>query len=690
MSVSNNYLSNYSEEDALQAAIKASLEPTSRSIASSSRHPASLPAAPWRRRAFTIEETVRKMLKNARKAIEEHQQKYGSVSAPVEKALPSIQDIMAPRDSTTLSFSHGVHAKQGVRATMEDAHFYVTFPEGVLTGVFDGHGGKEVAEYVNREFSKRFPARLRAFHGNVHHAFENLISEIHEEVIKKRAWDTTGTTAAISFIDKKNTIYTATVADTEANIYRMIDGEMKSISLSCEKNWSKKSEAARAEKFMGRAGLATEWMRANDTKQLRVHGVNISRSIGDQHALGTRAKPGVIAKPKITVQKLLPGDIIVHACDGFKDYVSEKNAVEQIQAVKTRSSSEMAEHLVDYALRKDSKDNVSVSVIKVGPVSVSRSSSNNEHVRNTAARTSSSSADNNSSRKSASSSSSNSSRRNFSLDDGSTIQRASSSNSNSRSLEDGSTVQHSSSNSQELSFFIDKVYCSDLSLATSKPLKFTPAGSKLHRFLPPQGQNCPDVPYHPACCYKDGDILNKASIVYSEEVPKIKKAPNGKTVIQQQALRGCTAGVSAMLIADHGKQPKLGEMQQRDLGEDVDVILDIRDAGLKEKVSNLTDKEQKPVYVTNAMSYAERKKIQEKIRCSLSLISELKKLIEEHGSAIVSIHGEIGGHVIVVDAIDDDLTCAIIRDPFHGWMITISMDAFRRTFSGGSIIQIAK
>ena len=56
----------------------------------------------------------------------------------------------------------GACAMQGWRATMEDAHICQTVDMpgknmyGMLFGVFDGHGGAEVAAYAKENFKKVF------------------------------------------------------------------------------------------------------------------------------------------------------------------------------------------------------------------------------------------------------------------------------------------------------------------------------------------------------------------------------------------------------------------------------------------------------------------------------------------------------------------------------------------------------
>ena len=81
---------------------------------------------------------------------------------------------------------------------------------------------------------KVFPEKLAISNGDVHQAITDTINEIHEVIKEHKEWNAVGSTLVMSFIDNNtNIIYTATVGDSEANIYRWIDGEIKSIPLSC-------------------------------------------------------------------------------------------------------------------------------------------------------------------------------------------------------------------------------------------------------------------------------------------------------------------------------------------------------------------------------------------------------------------------------------------------------------------------
>lgn len=181
------------------------------------------------------------------------------------------------------------------------------------------------------------------------------------EIVEK-GWND-GTTAVISFIDKNSgRIYTATLGDSEANIYRKIDKKVKSIPLSCVRDWSSKKEAKRAAAVTNDPAKATQWPKAKNPKTLRFpspnYGLNVSRAIGD-----VEFSKGVIHKAKVTVNQVQPGDRIVIACDGLKDFVPEKEIVDM---VKSNPGAGLAQKLVDHALGpKMSQDNVTVLVLNV-------------------------------------------------------------------------------------------------------------------------------------------------------------------------------------------------------------------------------------------------------------------------------------------------------------------------------------
>jgi hypothetical protein len=134
--------------------------------------------------------------------------------------------------------------------------------------------------------------------------------------------------------------------------------------------------------------------------------------------------------------------------------------------------------------------------------------------------------------------------------------------------------------------------------------------------------------------------------------------------IQQQASRGCSAGAAAMLILDLGRHlSDYNALWGRSLSDHRAVRGDIATAGLTPLVHefepNLTREERAEI---------------------------LENLLRSYGPAVVAISdNEVGGHFIVVDSIDANQ--AIVRDPYHGWRITVTREALTGRLSGNPVIQ---
>jgi hypothetical protein len=132
-----------------------------------------------------------------------------------------------------------------------------------------------------------------------------------------------------------------------------------------------------------------------------------------------------------------------------------------------------------------------------------------------------------------------------------------------------------------------------------------------------------------------------------------------KAIIQQQATRGCTAAVTAMLIMDNGRAPNLMELISRNLGDDEVMFRDLRNAGLSPATAPFRN------------------------------LEELKSKLESCGSLICSMIFPCGAHVIVVDEVSDDFSIVRVRDPYHGWEISVRADAFKKyaCLDSGSVHQ---
>ena len=128
-----------------------------------------------------------------------------------------------------------------------------------------------------------------------------------------------------------------------------------------------------------------------------------------------------------------------------------------------------------------------------------------------------------------------------------------------------------------------------------------------------------------------------------EEKVQVNFTKYKKPIIQQAATRGCAAAAAAMLIMERGGPVDTHSILSTNLANEDRILQWIQEAGLNPVMTKLNNQ-----------------------------LETLKKLILANGSAIVSINGDIGGHNIVVDHISDDLSRVRLRDPYHGWEITVS------------------
>lgn len=261
-----------------------------------------------------------KMQKNLVKAIKEHHKeevlKFDVLKVD-PKPAPLRLDI---QDAENI----------GLRKEMEDAHDIVRLERGSLLCVFDGHSDLgHVAKYAAKHFKKHFSRALSENPEDIRKAFTSIIDRIHQKVKTKSLAG--GTTAVVSYIDDKtNIIYTATLADSEAKLYRKIDDKIYTIPLSPIRNWGRPKEAQRASIALGDPSIAEKWPNEKDAKYIRFCGVNISRAIGDHELADCDGNKGIIQKPKITMCQMHKDDLLIVACDGLWDFATEDELHKEI------------------------------------------------------------------------------------------------------------------------------------------------------------------------------------------------------------------------------------------------------------------------------------------------------------------------------------------------------------------------
>ncbi len=155
---------------------------------------------------------------------------------------------------------------------------------------------------------------------------------------------------------------------------------------------------------------------------------------------------------------------------------------------------------------------------------------------------------------------------------------------------------------------------------------------------------------------EDDKIVEKAKIVRTKTLVvkdfnwkvTVSYTSNEKAIIQQISAKGSFEAAKYMLFLDHGSKFDLKRL-----------------AGI---ASNDI-----PTTLPHVASH-------------VSSLKNLRQLILKNGSAIVTVNGSVRKHHVVVDHVSRDYQHVRLRDPFHGWEITIHSNDFSKMWDTGERI----
>ncbi|XP_022773917.1 probable protein phosphatase 2C 8 [Durio zibethinus] len=270
--------------------------------------------------------------------------------------------------------SHGLLSVIGRRREMEDAvkvelGFMVKGGEKFnFYGVYDGHGGSRVAEECKERLHKVLMEEIVEANKDGSgidwgRTMERCFERMDEEVNRGRLGEEmVGSTAVVAVVGNGKLVV-ANCGDSRAVLSR---GRV-AVALSFDHKPDRPDELERIEAAGGRV---INW------NGHRVQGVlATSRSIGDQYL-----KPFVTWKPEVTVRELTDGDeFLILASDGLWDVISNEVACRVVRRclngqIKRKSlenvvdeslAAEAAAVLVELAIARGSKDNISVVVVQL-------------------------------------------------------------------------------------------------------------------------------------------------------------------------------------------------------------------------------------------------------------------------------------------------------------------------------------
>ena len=270
---------------------------------------------------------------------------------------------------------YGTSCMQGWRMNMEDAHIFECDFEAdaSLFAIFDGHGGEEVAKFVEHKFGAELKRSEHYATGNYPEALRRTFlrmdevlstSEGQKELLKYKEKggeeSCAGCTAHVIFIKDKK-MYIANSGDSRSILYK----NNKVVKLSED---HKPDNEIERQRITNAGGFIING---------RVNGnLNLSRALGDlEYKKNPKLRPEeqlISAMPDVREHLLEADDeFVVMGCDGVWEILSDEEICRFVQerlAVESKVS-KVCEDLLDKCLAPDTTqgvgcDNMSAIILK--------------------------------------------------------------------------------------------------------------------------------------------------------------------------------------------------------------------------------------------------------------------------------------------------------------------------------------
>lgn len=249
----------------------------------------------------------------------------------------------------------GAFSMRGKRPYMEDAVLTVEkviAQKDIMVGIFDGHGGSIVAELAQT----RLPEVVRAVNGSVQEPpvlLQQSLLQLNAEIKADPRLNNMGATAAVVYV-RDGIIYSANLGDARTVISTKKNAPIR---LSKDHKADEPEEIKRIEQAGGYVSPAIPGVDV-----ARVNGsLAVARALGDHGMNGLVSAEAYVATHKIESDN----QVVVTACDGIWDVISDEDAVRIVMEVKNKKGNEQAaaRALVEAAYNRGSSDNLSAAVV---------------------------------------------------------------------------------------------------------------------------------------------------------------------------------------------------------------------------------------------------------------------------------------------------------------------------------------
>ena len=257
----------------------------------------------------------------------------------------------------------------GKRSSNEDSHFMEINMNGKkankhpvnIFGIFDGHGGKEVSQYLSKSLPKYLMDPTKINFPYKKKQIMDIHAKVQSDISKSKIGQHCGSTSLVvvmyNRLDKKY-LNIFNVGDSRCVMCR--NNIAVPLTLDHKPGWP--SERYRIEKMGGFVHY--------DRPEYRVHDLSVSRSFGDEYA-----RPCVTSEPDLFSYKIEDGDkFMIIACDGLFENLSNQEVVNfvleytdmgtgKIKKKVIDDNINIATELANFSIKKRSEDNISLFVV---------------------------------------------------------------------------------------------------------------------------------------------------------------------------------------------------------------------------------------------------------------------------------------------------------------------------------------
>lgn len=257
------------------------------------------------------------------------------------------------------------------RSNMEDVHVALQpgddddawdSPEYALTAVYDGHGGRDIVDYLERHLSKNLAQELAHDDDAADVATRIERALLLTDIQSRRAnLMTSGSTVVLCLTKRASadpgaavTIYAANCGDARA----VLSCAVGPGGAACPSRVTRLTFDHRADDLGETARIEAAGGFVYGKRVLGI--LAVARSLGD-HGL----KEYVIAKPYVseTVMTKAEGQFIIVACDGLWDVMDDQPAVDMVREIAaTHPRDAVADILVQEAVKRGSTDNITAII----------------------------------------------------------------------------------------------------------------------------------------------------------------------------------------------------------------------------------------------------------------------------------------------------------------------------------------